>query len=197
MARKDNGEDHRRGRPETLVDRERGFLPSPDPAARLPADFAVWDAIAEELPKLLAQHRARPALEAMPILDPAPLENGPPLRRAMLVLSYFGHAWVWQGPEVVGAAAGERGGPVARGGAAARPPARPFLRLVRARQLAAARPRGSDRARQRRAAAELPRRHRRGVVHPGARRHRGARRARARRHPSRATRGRRPRPSSG
>jgi len=83
-----------------LIDPERGFLPNPDPLARLPAVLDPWEEVAAELPKLLAQHRARRALAAMPLLDAGVLADGPELRRAMLLLSYFGHAWVWQGPEV-------------------------------------------------------------------------------------------------
>ena len=81
------------------VDAERGFLPRPDPLARLPARFDAWDEVAADLTKLLAQHGARRALDAMPLLDVAALADGPELRRAMLLLSYFGHGYVWQGPE--------------------------------------------------------------------------------------------------
>jgi indoleamine 2,3-dioxygenase len=81
------------------LSRERGFLPVQDPVRALPAELARWDEIAVELPKLLAAGRARAALAALPVLDPATLSGGGPLRRAMLVLSYFGHAWVWGGAE--------------------------------------------------------------------------------------------------
>ncbi len=84
------------------IDRERGFLPSPDPDRRLCDDFAAWEEIAAELPKLLSQQRARHALEAMPVLATEAIADGPALRRAMLLLSYFGHAYVWQGPDVAG-----------------------------------------------------------------------------------------------
>src|SRR5688572_26318672 len=79
---------------------ERGFLPSPDPLHRLPETFAPWEEVAAELPKLLAQQAAREVLARMPVLDASVLDDGPELRRAMLLLSYFGHGWVWQGPEV-------------------------------------------------------------------------------------------------
>jgi indoleamine 2,3-dioxygenase len=82
-----------------LLDPERGFLPRPDPLAVLPDRFAAWEEVAAELPKLLAQQQARRALAAMPVLDTAALDGDPELRRAMLLLSYLGHAWVWQGPE--------------------------------------------------------------------------------------------------
>src|SRR5687768_17104508 len=85
---------------ETLLDPERGFLPRPDPLGLLPDAFAPWEAIAAELPKLLAQQVARDAMESMPVLDAAELREGGERRRAMLLLSYFGHGWVWRGAEV-------------------------------------------------------------------------------------------------
>jgi indoleamine 2,3-dioxygenase len=79
---------------------ERGFLPAPDPLLRLPFAFTPWEEVAAELPKLLAQQVARRALERLPVLDVGTLADGPELRRAMLLLSYFGHGWVWQAGEV-------------------------------------------------------------------------------------------------
>ncbi|HVR29221.1 MAG TPA: hypothetical protein VMS86_06760 [Thermoanaerobaculia bacterium] len=99
MARRRSTDRSRGSSIEHLVDRERGFLPRPDPLECLPGDFGAWEGVAAELPKLLAQHGARHALASMPVLDVASLAPGPELRRAMLLLSYFGHAWVWQGPE--------------------------------------------------------------------------------------------------
>ena len=78
---------------------DRGFLPAQDPALELPPGFARWDQLARDLPKLLAAGRARAALAELPVLDPVTLSGDGPLRRAMLVLSYFGHACVWGGPE--------------------------------------------------------------------------------------------------
>jgi indoleamine 2,3-dioxygenase len=74
---------------------QRGFLPSDDPLDRLPAELAPWDEIAGDLPKLLAASRCRAALERLPILDTASLQTGAEYERAMLLLSYLGHAYVW------------------------------------------------------------------------------------------------------
>ena len=82
------------------MNRERGFLPTPDPLQRLPPAFDAWEEIAGQLPKLLAQQASREVLARMPLLDVGALGDGPELGRAMLLLSYFGHGWVWQGPEV-------------------------------------------------------------------------------------------------
>jgi indoleamine 2,3-dioxygenase len=77
------------------VDPLRGFLPPVDPLARLPAAYALWDEIAAELPKLLAAEKLRATIDRLPILDTAPL-TGPALDRAMLLLSFFGHGYVWE-----------------------------------------------------------------------------------------------------
>lgn len=80
-----------------IVGTSRGFLPPVDPSRRLPASFDAWEEVASELPKLLAADRARDVLDAMPLLDTRSLAHGSELRRGMLLCSYFGHAWVWQG----------------------------------------------------------------------------------------------------
>ena len=80
---------------EGRLDRERGFLPSPDPLTRLPAEFALWDEVGLELPKLLAAGRARAVLSQLPFLDPTDLPDEA-VPRAMLLLSFFGHAYVYQ-----------------------------------------------------------------------------------------------------
>src|SRR5438874_89473 len=80
---------------EGRVDPDRGFLPSPDPATRLPPLFSCWDEIGFDLPKLLAAGRARGVLSHLPALDPAELPDES-VPRAMLLLSFFGHAYVYQ-----------------------------------------------------------------------------------------------------
>src|SRR5919106_3807091 len=77
------------------VNPERGFLPTPDPVDQLPASFAPWEEIAHDLPKLLAAGRLRPVLEQLPVLDASQLHEDAHIRRAMLLLSYFGHGYVW------------------------------------------------------------------------------------------------------
>src|SRR5437764_5048502 len=77
------------------VSAERGFLPRPDPLKKLPVLFEVWEEVAAEMPKLLAAGRLRATLDSLPPLDATPLENDAELERAMLLLSYFGHGYVW------------------------------------------------------------------------------------------------------
>ena len=77
------------------MDLERGFLPSPDPLTKLPDEFAVWDQLGFELPKLLAAGRSRSVLAQMPHVDARNLPDEA-ANRAMLLLSFFGHAYVYQ-----------------------------------------------------------------------------------------------------
>src|SRR5689334_925687 len=74
---------------------DRGFLPAEDPLARLPAAFARWDELGADVPKLLATEKLRRAIDQLPILDASEL-SGPALRRAMVVLSFLGHGYVWE-----------------------------------------------------------------------------------------------------
>ncbi|MEW6301282.1 MAG: hypothetical protein AB1671_26705 [Thermodesulfobacteriota bacterium] len=77
------------------VDPQRGFLPTPDPLRRLPAAFAPWEGVARDLPKLLAAGAVRRELQRLPALKVSALSGRGQLERAMLLLSYFGHAYVW------------------------------------------------------------------------------------------------------
>lgn len=81
------------------VDPQRGFLPAKDPLDHLPSAFARWEEIAQDMPKLLTAGKLREALEKLPIIDLAQLRNDTQTRRAMLLLSYFGHGYVWGGAE--------------------------------------------------------------------------------------------------
>lgn len=79
------------------IDSKRGFLPLQDPLTRLPQPFDEWEGVASGLPKLFASDHIRRTIEALP---PFPLEaiSGDREReRAMVLLSYLGHAYVWGG----------------------------------------------------------------------------------------------------
>jgi indoleamine 2,3-dioxygenase len=76
---------------------DRGFLPQQDPLTRLPGSFDPWEAVAHQLPKLFAADQLRRTLIELP---PFPLQEVHDLReleRAMVLLSYLGHAYVWSG----------------------------------------------------------------------------------------------------
>src|SRR5438552_3646367 len=74
---------------------ERGFLPPVDPLRELPRALDAWEKIAGELPKLLMSNQLRSVVGAMPRLDPVVLKTPAEIERAMLLLSYIGHAYVW------------------------------------------------------------------------------------------------------
>ena len=74
---------------------ERGFLPERDPLARLPKTFAAWEELVKQLPSLLAAGRVRQAINQLPLLDATRLASDDQHERAMLLLSYLGHAYVF------------------------------------------------------------------------------------------------------
>lgn len=76
----------------------RGFLPAQDPLVALPEPFAPWEAVAQALPKLLATGEIRRHLADLPPLNPELLDGTAQRERAMQILSYLGHAWVWGEP---------------------------------------------------------------------------------------------------
>jgi indoleamine 2,3-dioxygenase len=79
----------------TMADLRRGFLPESDPCPRLPAPFDRWDELGAALPKLLACRRVGQVIEGLVPLDPDGL-SGPALERAMMLLSFLGHAYIWE-----------------------------------------------------------------------------------------------------
>jgi indoleamine 2,3-dioxygenase len=77
------------------VSEERGFLPSRDPLTALPFAYRAWDQLAANLPKLLMTDQLRRVVDRMPVMDAARLSSRDRLERAMMILSYVGHAYVW------------------------------------------------------------------------------------------------------
>lgn len=75
--------------------RDRGFLPHTDPLAQLPDTHAAWEGLAASLPKLLATTRVRTFLRDAPTFDTEALTDARQLERAMLLLSFVNHAYVW------------------------------------------------------------------------------------------------------
>ncbi len=80
--------------------RDRGFLPKEDPQENLPASFEPWNAMANLLPKLLVARQFRSSIKTLPHFDVAKLKTEGDIARAMQILSYFGHAYVWGEKEV-------------------------------------------------------------------------------------------------
>jgi indoleamine 2,3-dioxygenase len=85
--------------PEYDISSEQGFLP-PDPREHL-SDCDGLNGLGHELPKLLSARRVRPFIDAQRAL----LSSVPPTwqeqdyRAAMRILSFAGHAYVWESPE--------------------------------------------------------------------------------------------------
>lgn len=76
---------------------ERGFLPLEDPLPRLTAPFHAWESVASSLPKLFASDHLRRTLEGLPPFPIEAISSDRERERAMLLLSYLGHAYVWSG----------------------------------------------------------------------------------------------------
>jgi indoleamine 2,3-dioxygenase len=76
---------------------ERGFLPAEDPLRRLPKPFEAWEYTASSLPKLFASDHLRRTLESLPPFSLEEIATDRERERAMLLLSYLGHAYVWGG----------------------------------------------------------------------------------------------------
>ena len=80
------------------IDAANGFLPAQEPLEALPAEFEIWESTAREFSGLLNAGVFRTYAEAIPIIDDvSSLRTSMELERAMLLLSIFGHGFVWQG----------------------------------------------------------------------------------------------------
>lgn len=73
-----------------------GFLPESDPLIIFsdPA-FSAWERVAQNLPKLLVSNQLHATLESLPQFPLSALHTRAEEERAMLILSYLGHAYVW------------------------------------------------------------------------------------------------------
>ncbi|MBV8820233.1 MAG: hypothetical protein JO022_17865 [Acidobacteriaceae bacterium] len=79
------------------ISRERGFLPEQDPLLSLPRRFEDWENLAKQLPKLFASDHLRSRIESLPPFPGDAISDERELERAMVLLSYLGHAYVWGG----------------------------------------------------------------------------------------------------
>ena len=83
------------------VDAAHGFLPNPDPLDCLPEEFSAWEEIGRELPKLMLTGKIRSLVKQLPLLDARRLSDDRERKRAMVILSFLGHAYVWGEKETV------------------------------------------------------------------------------------------------
>lgn len=77
----------------------RGYLPQQDPLKRLPGVFDEWEQAAIALPKLLLANDFRQILEHLKSFPVDHLRNERETRRAMVLLSFLGAAYVWHGAD--------------------------------------------------------------------------------------------------
>ena len=77
-----------------------GFLPQNDPLKRLPDSFSRWEEVAQQLPKRLLSSQFRTQLEALPPFPVTKLSDQPQYERAMLILSFLAHAYVWGNKDI-------------------------------------------------------------------------------------------------
>ena len=82
---------------ETNVSPHRGFLPAQDPLRQLPKPFKIWEDVAQQLPKLLVSDQLHSTLVDLPPFPSDQIHDRRELERAMVLLSYLGHAYVWGG----------------------------------------------------------------------------------------------------
>lgn len=80
----------------------RGFLPHNDPLLSLPqVEFAEWERVAQHLPKYLAGLSLRAAVNKLPEFRVDLLSSDAEIKRAMVILSFIGHAYVFGEKPVV------------------------------------------------------------------------------------------------
>ena len=73
-----------------------GFLPESDPLIRFDDKaFADWERAAETLPKLIVSTQLHSILENLPPFPLDQIETRAEEERAMLILSYLAHGYVW------------------------------------------------------------------------------------------------------
>lgn len=95
MSQKSNNLDQSKSFSSFEVSKERGFLPLEDPLLRLPALFDHWEEIGTKLPKYMLADNFRTLVDNLPKFEIARLKDQAEIERAMVLLSYIGHAYVW------------------------------------------------------------------------------------------------------
>ncbi|OGT39941.1 MAG: hypothetical protein A3E81_02150 [Gammaproteobacteria bacterium RIFCSPHIGHO2_12_FULL_36_30] len=76
-------------------DLSHGFLPKKDPIKTLPEIFHAWEKCVHALPKLFLSDQLREHILSLPDFPIAELKTEAEFERAMMMLSYLGHAFVW------------------------------------------------------------------------------------------------------
>jgi indoleamine 2,3-dioxygenase len=82
---------------ENQISHDRGFLPAQDPLRQLPKPFNDWEDVAQQLPKLMASDQLHRTIVDLPPFPLNEIRSHRESERAMVLLSYLGHAYVWGG----------------------------------------------------------------------------------------------------
>ncbi|KAF9967236.1 hypothetical protein BGZ70_010270 [Mortierella alpina] len=78
------------------VSAQTGFVPYPQPLARLPqAYYQPWEEIMDHLNSLMASRQLRARIDTMPQLTISHLETYPERQRAYTILCFMAHSYVW------------------------------------------------------------------------------------------------------
>jgi indoleamine 2,3-dioxygenase len=72
-----------------------GFLPDTDPLKQLPAACSAWEDVACHLPKYLLSDGFRQHIARLPTFPLAAVESAAQCERAMLIISFIGHGFMW------------------------------------------------------------------------------------------------------
>lgn len=81
------------------VSLKTGFLPEELPLEKLPPYFSPWEKIASNLPALLVTKKVRRMVDEMPLLNANKLSKECEWQRAVSILGFMAHAYVWSHPE--------------------------------------------------------------------------------------------------
>lgn len=73
---------------------ERGFLPAQDPLLQLPSPYKEWDKLAQDFTPYINAGVIREKIEALPVIDNPEFTSSAAYERAMLLLSFFAHAYI-------------------------------------------------------------------------------------------------------
>lgn len=81
------------------VDFHKGFLPANDPLLALPKQYQAWEDLAANFTAYINAGVIRERIDELPNLEDLHFNSTPELERAMLLLSYFAHAYVHLSPD--------------------------------------------------------------------------------------------------
>jgi indoleamine 2,3-dioxygenase len=81
------------------VDFSRGFLPSEDPLLRLPKRYEEWEILSDHLTDYINAGIVRQKIDELSLIENPEFNTAAEMDRAMLLLSFFAHAYVHSPPQ--------------------------------------------------------------------------------------------------